>query len=37
MEVPLGFNVNGAKKQYCLKLKKNIYGTKQAGWVWNKH
>jgi hypothetical protein len=31
MEVPPGFNVNKAKKKYCLKLKKNIYGTKQAG------
>jgi hypothetical protein len=37
MEVPPGFNVNKAKKKYCLKLKKNIYGTKQAGRVWNKH
>jgi hypothetical protein len=37
MEVPSGFNVKGEKKRYCLKLKKNIYGTKQAGRVWNKH
>jgi hypothetical protein len=37
MEVPPGFDVKGAKKKYCLKLKKNIYGTKQAGRVWNKH
>jgi hypothetical protein len=37
MEVPPGFNVKGEKKKYCLKLKKNIYGTKQAGRIWNKH
>jgi hypothetical protein len=37
MEVPPGFNVNKAKKKYCLKLKKNIYRAKQAGRVWNKH
>jgi hypothetical protein len=37
MEVPPGFDLKGQKKKYCLKLKKNIYGTKQAGRVWNKH
>jgi hypothetical protein len=38
MEIPPGFNLKqGTKKQYCLKLTKNIYGTKQAGRVWNKH
>jgi hypothetical protein len=37
MEVPHGFDLNEAKKKFCLKLKKNIYGTKQAGRVWNKH
>jgi hypothetical protein len=37
MEVPMGFDLNEAKKKFCLKLKKNIYGTKQAGRVWNKH
>jgi hypothetical protein len=37
MEVPPGFNVNRAKKRYCLKLKKNIYGAKQAVRIWNKH
>jgi hypothetical protein len=34
MEVPVGFNLPGRdKKEYCLKLKKNIYGTRQAGRV----
>ena len=37
MEVPPGFDVKGEKKMYCLKLRKNIYGTKQAGRVWNAH
>jgi hypothetical protein len=37
MEVPVGFILQGNKKDYCLKLKKNIYGTKQAGRVWNNH
>jgi hypothetical protein len=37
MEIPPGFDVRGAKKKYCLKLQKNIYGTKQAGRAWNKH
>jgi hypothetical protein len=37
MEVPPRFNINKEKKKYCLKLRKNIYGTKQAGRVWNKH
>ena len=37
MEIPQGFNLHGAKKKFCLQLKKNIYGTKQAGQVWNKH
>jgi hypothetical protein len=37
MEVPVGFVLQGDKKKCCLKLIKNIYGTKQAGRVWNKH
>ncbi len=28
MEVPMGFILKGDKKKLCLKLKKNIYGTK---------
>jgi hypothetical protein len=30
MEVPVGFDLRGRKKEFCLKLRKNIYGTKQA-------
>jgi hypothetical protein len=28
MEVPPGFDLSEEKKKFCLKLKKNIYGTK---------
>jgi Reverse transcriptase (RNA-dependent DNA polymerase) len=35
MEVPQGFNVDGTRADYCLRLKKNLYGQKQAGRVWN--
>jgi hypothetical protein len=37
MAIPPGFNLKGRKKEFCLKLEKNIYGTKQGGRVWNKH
>jgi hypothetical protein len=37
MEVPQGFNVDGARRDYCLKLRKNLYGQKQAGRVWNQY
>ena len=35
MEIPQGFEINGDRKQYALKLEKNLYGQKQAGRVWN--
>jgi hypothetical protein len=37
MEVPQGFNVDGARGDYCLRLEKNLYGQKQAGRVWNQY
>jgi hypothetical protein len=37
MEVPQGFNVDGARSDYCLRLRKNLYGQKQAGRVWNQY
>lgn len=37
MEIPPGFDIKGRKKEFCLKLRKNIYGTKQGGRVWNRH
>jgi histone deacetylase 1/2 len=36
MELPRGFESQGPKGTQCLKLKKNLYGQKQAGRVWNK-
>jgi hypothetical protein len=33
MEFPMGFIL----KELFLKLKKNIYGTKQGGRIWNRH
>lgn len=35
MEVPQGFEFEGSRRTHCLKLKKNLYGQKQAGRVWN--
>ena len=31
MEVPQGFNVDGTRDDYCIRLKKNLYGQKQGG------
>jgi Reverse transcriptase (RNA-dependent DNA polymerase) len=35
MEVPQGFNVDGTRSDYCLRLQKNLYGQKQAGRMCN--
>jgi hypothetical protein len=38
MEIPKGVNLEGAdRKDYVLKLLKNLYGQKQAGRVWYNH
>ena len=38
MKIPKGFELNyGSPNEYVLKLKRNIYGQKQAGRVWNKY
>lgn len=38
MEIPADYHVTEwDKKCYCLKLKKNLYGQKQAGRVWNEY
>jgi Reverse transcriptase (RNA-dependent DNA polymerase) len=37
MEIPKGFEVHGDPGDYVLECKKNIYGHKEAGLVWNKH
>jgi hypothetical protein len=36
MSIPKGFEVEG-DEEYVLKLKKNLFGQRQAGQVWNKH
>ena len=37
MEIPQGFDVDGNRSEYVLRLLKNLYGQKQAGRVWNHH
>ena len=37
MEIPMGFEVDGDRKQHVLRLKQNLYGQKQAGQVWNEY
>ena len=38
MELPRGLSFEGVHQStHCLKLKKNLYGSKQAGRVWNQH
>ena len=43
MELPAGFTLpdrtitNQNRKDYVLKLEKNLYGQKQAGRVWYQH
>ena len=37
MAIPKGFEVQGEGQDYVLKLKKNLFGQKQAGRVWNQH
>ena len=36
MSIPKGFEVDG-DEEYVLKLKKNLFGQRQAGRVWNQH
>jgi Reverse transcriptase (RNA-dependent DNA polymerase) len=37
MEIPKGFKFKGSRLTHCLLLKKNLYGQKQAGRVWNEY
>ena len=38
MEIPKGFKTpTGNNKTHCLLLKRNLYGQKQAGRVWNEY
>jgi hypothetical protein len=37
MEIPRGFKFQGSRSTHCLELKKNLYGQKQAGRVWNEY
>jgi len=37
MKMPQGFAYNGFTDGYVLKLKKNLYGAKDAGRIWYEH
>jgi Reverse transcriptase (RNA-dependent DNA polymerase) len=37
MDIPSQFEYQGSRKTHCLLLKKNLYGQKQAGRVWNQY
>jgi hypothetical protein len=38
MQLPRGLIFKGVHRStHCLKLKKNLYGSQQAGRVWNQH
>jgi Reverse transcriptase (RNA-dependent DNA polymerase) len=37
MDIPSQFEYQGSRKDHCLLLKKNLYGQKQAGRVWNQN
>jgi hypothetical protein len=37
MAIPKGFEMEGDTQDYVLKLKKNLFGQKQAGRVWNQY
>ena len=37
LEILQGFTFEGSRKTHCLKLIKNLYGSKAAGRVWQQH
>jgi Reverse transcriptase (RNA-dependent DNA polymerase)/GAG-pre-integrase domain len=37
MDIPSQLEYQGSRKDHCLLLKKNLYGQKQAGRVWNQY